>query len=257
MSNRVINRMVFEQIRQLFLNYYTGNETPEELTREYAVDEYLMVVDMDGMPSRPTQLMLDQYHDLVHRHPAFGRWFREDTLREGEHTGAPVLLAARWLCHLIGLRHGTVEIFIDPPGEAGQTYVQVRGMDKFEAPGAFDIPCAGHISGTDGYEESLRKELGEELNLRLEDLDGLCMVERYNSFGEEHGDGPINNEHRVLYQARLKPDAAARIRFVDGEVAGLSIFSVPELRELVKRYPDRVASGLSDALGYYKGRKGA
>ena len=53
----------------------------------------------------------------------------------------------------------------------------------------------------------------------------------------------FNNEYRVLYQAALKPEAAAKIRFADGEVAGLAVFAVPELRMLVQRSPERVARG--------------
>ena len=88
-----------------------------------------------------------------------------------------MLLAARWLCHLVGLRHRTVEIFLDLAGVGdGHTLVQVRGMDKVIAPGAFDIPCAGHASGAEFSEEALRHELGDELNLALEDLEDLRLI---------------------------------------------------------------------------------
>lgn len=252
MENRALSRTVFEQARQVFLSdYASGRQTPASLTREYEKEEYLLVLDRDGFPSRPDRSALEKYRDTVRRYPTFQRWFQEEVQREGAFAGAPVLLTARWLCHLVGLRHGTVEIFLDPPDRKGHTLVQVRGVEKYEAPGAFDIPCAGHIDGTDTREESLQKELIEELNLTLEDLDGLILVEQYNSFADQE-DGPsLNYEHRVLYRARLKPEAEERIQFTDGEVAGLVIFSVAELRELVRRYPDRVASGLADAIGMY------
>jgi hypothetical protein len=84
----------------------------------------------------------------------------------------------------------------------------------------------------------------------------MRLLGRYNSYQEQDPEAgalpAINNEHRVLYRARLKSEAAARIRFSDGEVAGLSVFAVEELRALVAQYPERVASGLSDAMGFYE-----
>lgn len=251
-ANRKLTRGVFDKAREVFLAYYaSGAETPQGLIREYTQDEFLFVVDQDGKGSLPARGMLDDYHKTVRSHPAFARWFREEVLLEGEWAGTRVLLTARWLCHLVGLRHKTVEIFIDPPDLPGHTLVQVRGMEKFHSPGAFDIPCAGHVDGIDGDEESLRKELVQEINLTLDDMEGLRLLERYNSFGEDVP-GRANYEHRVLYRARLKPGAMGKIRFADGEVAGMSVFSVAELRELVRMYPERVAAGLSDAIGYYE-----
>lgn len=242
---------VFDRAVSLFNEMYAaGEHTPAELTREYEHKEFLVALDETGRPNQPTQAMLDTCSRMLRAHPAFGRWFQEGRMPEGE----PVLMAARWLCHLVGLRHGTVEIFIDPPGGElkGFTLVQVRGMDKLEAPGAFDIPCAGHISGADSVEVSLGKELGEELNLTLDSLADLRLLGRYNSYNESTERGLVNNEYRVLYRATLKPDAVRRIRFTDGEVAGLSVFAVKELRALVQKFPERVASGLSDAIGYYE-----
>ncbi len=145
-----------------------------------------------------------------------------------------------------------MELFIDPPVLEGHTLVQVRGMDKVLAPGAFDIPCAGHVSGVDGVEESLHKELGEELNLRIDDLEKLSLVARYASQAHDYAeDGLVNVEYCYLFRAGLKPHTVPNIRFNDGEVAGLAVFNVNELRGLVQRYPERVASGLSDSLRFY------
>lgn len=247
-EERVLSQAIFEQVRQVFIEQYAGeNRTAEVLTREYGREEFLLVVDDQGMTSRTSDSSLQAYRDTLTRHPVFGKWFQEVHVLE---TGQ-ALLAARWLCHLIGLRHRTVEIFIDPPHLEGHTLVQVRGMDKYEAPGAFDIPCAGHVSEIDCAEGSLRKELEEELNLSIDDLSAIHLVACYNSYtGSPQGEC-LNNEYRFLYRARLKDNAVKYIRFTDGEVAGLAVFSVPELRALVERFPDRIASGLGDAMVYY------
>ncbi len=252
-NNRGLNRDVFEHIRQLFLEYYAGGKAnPANLIREYAQDEFLMIVDEHGQPLQATPKMIADYQNTAKANPLFKRWLSAGTLPEGEYAGAPVLLVARWLCHLIGLRHATVEIYLDPLEQPGHTYVQVRGMGKFEAPGALDIPCAGHITGLDAPEAAINKELSEELNLTVADLQGLHLVGRYNSYRGGASDPSINNEHRILYRAQIKAEAVERIRFIDGEVAGISIFAVDELRALIQRNPEKIASGLSDAIGLYE-----
>lgn len=240
------------QAEALFLSCYAGLHTPEALTREYGREEFLLPLDAKGAPVRPHETALRQARNLMAAHRPFRRWFREDRLADG----TPVLSAARWLCHLAGLRHATVEIFIDPPGLPGHTLVQVRGMDKFEAPGAFDMPCAGHVTAGDTFEASLSKELGEELALRLDDFDSLRELARYESCTDIEKDvtnviWPVNIEYRSLFYARIKPAAINHIQFTDGEVAGLAVFTVEALRTLIHRFPERVASGLSGAMPFY------
>jgi 8-oxo-dGTP pyrophosphatase MutT (NUDIX family) len=247
-EKRVLSQSVFERIWQIFITQYAeGSCTPEDLTREYQREEFLLVVRETGQETGASPDTLQLYRDCLSNNPVFAKWFQETSLPGDQQ----VLLAARWLCHLIGLRHCTVEIFIDPPHLDGHTLVQVRGMDKYEAPGAFDIPCAGHVSGVDPVDVSLRKELAEELNLSVDDLIDLHPLRQYNSYSGDGGRGALNNEYRFLYRARLKASAAQKIGFIDGEVAGLAVFSVLELRVLVDRFPERVASGLSDAMVYY------
>jgi isopentenyldiphosphate isomerase len=252
----VLNQAVIDQLQRIFWEVYAAGEvSPGVLTREFERDEFLLVVDEQGQPSGTGEKLLEGCQKTTAAQTGFAKWLRIDKTYTSAGGEQPVLLAARWLCHLAGLRHGTVEIFIDPPHLEGHTLVQVRGLDKFEAPGAFDIPCAGHISGVDSAEMSLRKELEEELNLALDDdLSDFHPLERYNSYTIRLTDGPLNNEYRVLYRARLKAESAGRIRFSDGEVAGLAVFAISELRELVRRYPERVASGLGDAMQYYHSR---
>jgi 8-oxo-dGTP pyrophosphatase MutT (NUDIX family) len=253
-AGRVLTPAVYDGCFQLFLERYTMDSlTPSEQTREYTRDEFLLVVDPEGRPGLSSAEMVWHFQQAVIRYPDFAKWFQVSALPDWE-LDTPVLLAARWLCHLIGLRHGTVEIFLDPPDiglfpPGAFTLVQVRGMDKVEAPGTFDLPCAGHVTGTDAPDQALRKELGEELNLALEDLDGLHLVAQFVS---DSGEEPHaqNSEFRMLFRAKVKADALPHIRFTDGEVAGLAIFSVDELRELVKKFPERVASGMADSIKF-------
>lgn len=247
-ADYVLNCYLYEQIRKLFLDEYAGQDgrSPAGLTREYGQQEYLLVVDAAGSPASVDAAILDDFAQTARMYPDFLRWFRLDT---NPGAGQPVLLVARWLCHLSGLRHITVEIFLDPPAMDDFTLVQVRGLGKVESPGAFDLPCAGHISGVDDVLVSLAKELEEELGLALNDLSELREINRFDAPLSSGGPEPQNHEFRVVFQARLKANSVGHIRFTDGEVAGLAVFSLPELRLLVERYPERVASGLREAIG--------
>jgi isopentenyldiphosphate isomerase len=255
-AGRVLTPPIFEQILRVHQELYAdGKNSPSSVTREYAKEEYLLIVGAEGQACGGEAALHARFNQVVNAYSDMGSWFQVGALRESTETpGEPVLLVARWLCHLVGLRHRTVEIFLDLPGvEEGHTLVQVRGMDKIEAPGAFDIPCAGHASDTETAEEALRKELGEELNLTPEDLDDLHLITRYLSPARSVlGSILLNEEYRFLYRARIQPAAVPHIRFRDGEVAGLALFNFAELCELAQRYPERIASGLGDALGYYK-----
>jgi len=174
----------------------------------------------------------------------FGEWLREATLP----SGGTALLAARWLYHLAGLRHRTVQLFLDPVHQPDCTLVQVRGMGKLEYPGCFDTAAAGHVIELDGVEDSVYKELSEDLGLTREDVRGLEMLAEYEHRETLH-DGAIRDmEFRSVFHGRLAGGALECIRFVDGEVAGICVFSVAALAALVDCFPDRVASGLQASL---------
>lgn len=256
----MLNDATLEQVEALFLSIEQsgGAVAPVNLTSEFARDEFLLALDERGASATLSSAALEQARHLLDAYPAFRHWFSADKLPGGE----PALLPARWLCHVTGFRHGTVEIFIDPPDMPGYTFAQVRGVDRLD-PAMFDMPCAGHISATDTVEASLRKELSEELNLGLEAFAELRELTRYESSTQIIPIGllksvtkrnyNVNNEYRTLYWAKLKPSAVHHVRFADGEVAGLALFSVGALHGLIKQFPERVASGLSGAIPFYPG----
>lgn len=254
-----LNGVVLDALFELFLHEYAGGEsTPAGLTLEYNQDEFLLVVGEEGQPGGMGESLLARFEQMVNAHSEFGRWFQTGAVKSGasarERPGAPVLLAGRWLCHLVGLRHRTVEIFLDLDGAGeGHTLAQVRGMDKVISPGAFDLPCAGHVSGTETPEEALRHELSEELNLALGDLADLRKITEHAAAAHPiAGTHLINPEYCYLYRAKIRPAEFASIRFSDGEVAGLALVNLAEIRAMSARFPERVAGGLSESLVYYE-----
>jgi isopentenyldiphosphate isomerase len=218
----------------------------QDAAPEYGRDEFFLPVDGCGEPVYPDAGTLAEVRELLARYPEAARWWR---LADGPPSA---LLVARWLCHLSGIRHRTVQLFIDHPTLPGLTLVQVRSLDKIEAPGSFDMPVAGHVTGVESPEAGLAHELEEELGIGTESLLELRRVGSYEAVAPSIA-GRVwhNREWRVVYRSRLQPGALARIRFADGEVAAIALFTVGELRAHVRAYPERIASGLTGALHLY------
>lgn len=248
-ADHVVTDAVLDAVIDAFEQLQGAGSDPVRLVPEYAREECLLNVRDDGSPVRASA----GFRERVGTHaPAFDHWLREG--RMGEQT---VLLAGRWLCHCIGLRHRAIHIYLDHPVLPGYTFVQLRGSDKIEAPGRFDIAVGGHIKGTDPSEQALGEELLEELGLDLAaDLDGLVHLADYN-YPRPRGVPDRNSEYRLVYRARVRADSLARVRFQDGEVAALCLFRVGEPGRLLARSPGRVASGLRGSFDtIYRPRAG-
>jgi isopentenyldiphosphate isomerase len=221
-----------------------------------AEPEFLLPLDARGDPIPLPATVVDGGWEGAASGVEHDTWLRPTATVTPAGACVETLLVARWLPHRLGLRHRTVQLILDHPSEPSMTFIQVRGLDKAEAPGAFDMPCAGHVVGLDSAFLTLGKELGEELGLALEDLDALRPVGTYEYAGPE--DEPVrrggfhNVECRTVYRARLRTGALARVRFADDEVAALAMVPRTLLSDLAVRFPDRVASGLRGTLPWYR-----
>ena len=136
---------------------------------DYNKREFLLCVDRDGAPVRATPGMLDSYRQIAPEQPDFRLWLEQASAEDG----SPVLLVARWLCHLAGFRHRTVHLLLDHPTRADYALLQVRGLSKPNYPACFDVPAAGHVIGLDSVRNTVIKELEEELGLAEADVIGL------------------------------------------------------------------------------------
>lgn len=263
---------VYQAAKALFMACLARRALFDELRRlapQYGKPEFLLPVDASGAPLVPTDAVLQDFRLIVAANPEFALWLQEAGARaagvpaSGIGRGAAplvsgdaALLVARWLCALSGLRHRTVELFIDHPQARGYTLIQVRSPAKLEYPGSFDLPCAGHVVGMASVEEGLFQELAEELGLREADLAGLRRLGAYEHAESRaaNSDSPgatLDVEYRTLFRARLQPGALERIRFADGEVAAIAVFAVDDLQAVLRDTPARVASGLSASLALY------
>ena len=210
---------------------------------EYGRPEFFLCVDRDGAPLLAAEELLADFRATVARHPEYGLWFRPAEL-----DGWPVLLAARWLCHLVGLRHRVVLLFLDHPTLADHTLLQVRSFDKPESPGLFDLPAAGHVSDLEDLPAALRHELAEELHLELEALAGFTLLGSYLLTDTSEFQ---NVEHRTVYYGRLAADDWLTLSAASDELAAVLALPVAKLHTLIARHPEQVASGLLASFPLY------
>jgi 8-oxo-dGTP pyrophosphatase MutT (NUDIX family) len=246
-SDYRLDAAVYDRARVLFRHTAATGVLPDEMrgaVPEYGQEEFFRSVDAAGQAVPIPAAILQDYDALANQHAAYALWFQPVRGADGER----VLLVARWLCHLAGFRHRTVELLLDHPLLADHVLVQVRGVDKAEAPACFDLPVAGHVAGLSTLEAALAQESQEELGLTRNMIEDLHCVGSYDDHVHlEPLPGFWNVEYRTLYRAQLAREAWLHLTSPSDEVAGFAVFSLARLRELMLHFPDRVASALEDS----------
>lgn len=77
----------------------------------------------------------------------------------------PLGTASRTFVHRNGLAHRSVHILVFDP--AGRVLLQKRAPVKDESPGLWDSSAAGHVEAGEHYTHAARRELAEELGIRV------------------------------------------------------------------------------------------
>jgi isopentenyldiphosphate isomerase len=255
-ADHLISATTYHEVRDLFAAYESDPRdlrNLEQLAPEYGKPEFFLCVDGAGSPVHPTEEIIEDLRKTVSRRASFGLWFQEATVEED---GRPALLVARWLCHLVGFRHRSVHLFVDHPVLDDCTLVQVRGVQKPEFPGCFDVPAAGHVIALESVENTLFKELGEELDLSQDDIDDPEMIGSYDYRDPLGNLGWRNVEFRVVFRSRLKAGGLSKIKLADREVAAISVFPLSELQAMMDAFPERIASGLTASFPIYLRSRG-
>jgi isopentenyl-diphosphate delta-isomerase type 1 len=76
--------------------------------------------------------------------------------------------------HARGLRHRAVHVLVFDA--QGRVFLQKRSMAKDSAPGCWDSSCSGHLDAGEDYLPAARRELAEEIGLRITGLHLLTPV---------------------------------------------------------------------------------
>jgi hypothetical protein len=160
----------------------------------------------------------------------------------GEPTG---VLAPRWLCHLLGLRHRCIHVLlvcrIPPMGSF--LLLQIRAS-KQDSPGRWDMTSTGH------FKQSKHSELFEETGLAVSDLVNrkLHRVKEYLYPDSRPNEHFYNFEWRDVYVGFLSPQKLGRVRLSDGEVAGFVLVPVGAVKSMSQCKGIATASALREAL---------
>jgi len=73
--------------------------------------------------------------------------------------------ATRREVHARGLWHRAIHVLVFD--REGRLFLQKRSMSKDTAPGLWDSSCSGHLDAGEDYDEAARRELLEEIGVKL------------------------------------------------------------------------------------------
>ncbi len=162
--------------------------------------------------------------------------------------------APRWICHSLGLRHRCAHILLvwRSPALGDSLVLQIRDWSKDDSPGHLDMSVGGHVTIGDHHdtETTAFAEMLQELGIVPADLESgeLQPVGGY-AFDESRDEECFHNsEGRDVFVAHLKTEAIGKVRFPDGEVAGIVLVPVKEARRLLEQRVVPMASALRSSL---------
>jgi hypothetical protein len=251
----VLNEKAYEKATQLFL--LRCQSLLRERSSEYSKMEqkkgsmeFFLNVDSAGLAHCPPRTLIEDFQKTAQQDSEFKLWFLQSKHPDKQED---VLLVARWLAHLAGLRHRCAHVFLDHPNYDDYTLIQIRSFSKSDSPGCFDIPVGEHAIGSESLSETCKRGLSEELGLCSEDIKEASLIDigGYGYCEPSKRKDFYNIEHRTVFWGQVEESSMAKIRFVDKEVIGLCMFSISGLSDLLMKYPDRVASGLTGSLHIY------
>jgi isopentenyl-diphosphate Delta-isomerase len=251
----VLTAKSYEAAKTLFLTAASPLDRRERwkaVSPEYGSGEYFRTVDRSGRSVSTAASVLDDFRRTLADHADFEVWFIEESSIDQERPERRTLCPARWLCHLVGFRHLSVHLFLKVDGDDEHLLVQVRGTEKAESPGAFDLPVAGHVAAEQKERVALLREAKEELGLEADDLLKLTALGGYEYKEPGSGSWMRNIEFRWLFEAALSPGTFSRLRPARDEVAAIALFSLSEVESMIATFPERVASGLRSSFPVYR-----
>ncbi|MCF7972860.1 MAG: NUDIX domain-containing protein [Phycisphaerae bacterium] len=163
---------------------------------------------------------------------------------------SPRLMAQRWLCHLLGLRHQAVHILLTwhSPGAGPMLVCQVRSLNKQDFPGHIDMSVGGHVKGQDELYDTALTEMSQELGLTPHDLvqAELSPVGGYACCIERPDLAYYDLEYRTVYVGQVKD--LEPVHFHDREVDGMYLCPVDQAEALLQQTILPVANGLRLSL---------
>lgn len=141
----------------------------------------------------------------------------------GKPTGTKALKSE---AHKNGWFHATVHIWLFTADE--KILLQKRALTKKVFPGIWDISVAGHVGAGEEIIEGSKREIFEEIGLKLDEKDLVKIGTRIHQV--THKNGIQDNEHHHVFIAELKLPVSA-LTMQKEEVAGLELWDLKVLKE--------------------------
>lgn len=141
---------------------------------------------------------------------------------EGKPTGK---IALKSEAHKKGWFHATVHIWLYTTDK--KILLQKRALTKKVFPGLWDISVAGHIGAGEAVLTSAKREVFEEIGLRLNEDDFIKIGTRKHHVS--HKNGIIDNEFHHVFMAILKVPLST-LSIQKEEVDAIDLFDVSVLK---------------------------
>jgi isopentenyldiphosphate isomerase len=151
---------------------------------------------------------------------------------------------------------------------SGRIYLQKRSKIKRENPGLYDKTVGGHVSKDDSWNMTVIRECAEELGfpaavLSNNEFEKSVQVTDLGIIGLFKQVDEVNNFQSVRIDKKgnkfLQPYISTffigyydgAIRFVDGESSGIEVFSIDELKDDIKKNPDKFTEDIKYMVKKY------
>lgn len=136
--------------------------------------------------------------------------------------------------------HRAIHVFVF--NKRGELFLQKRSHLKDAHPSAWDSSAAGHLDAGESYEQSVVRELDEELGIQLQD----------GAVPEEIATLPATAatgwEHVKLYRVQT----GQKLRYPRSEIETGGYFSLETIERWIERCPDDFASGFIECYRAFK-----
>ncbi|MCD8049593.1 MAG: NUDIX domain-containing protein [Clostridia bacterium] len=145
-------------------------------------------------------------------------------------------VVSRTEAHEKGILHAAVHIYVYRVASGRlQILLQKRADDKDSFPGCWDTSCAGHVSAGETFDETLVKELSEELGIHITAGEAKHLFTKIVTKNNVFHGKPFN-DHEVYRVYALNYDAPAEsIAFQKEEISAVRWMDSDELLSELER----------------------